>query len=195
MIDINVLKTKPYNEVAKELEDALKEFKEELSKINNVEALNKMEEELMEEQKKADAYIKSVSYELPSSAEYDGEKFSKNDIAKLIVEFLNRAEIDWSYTLGYFEVVKMWKNRDLKTIEYNAFDSTLRMLNQMKFKGYTDWRNILAVNEYMKGCHEPYSIDTSYLIFLSQKHQAIMDRSTLVEKREVVNEHHEVPVD
>lgn len=188
MIDIKELKTKTYKEVTEELEKTLNEFKDEVSKITDSEKLGKMEEELMDEQKAVDEYIKGVLYTLPSSVEWDGERFTKNDIAKLVVEFLNRAELDWQYTLGYYQIVKIWKNKDLKTITYNEFDSTLRMLNNLKFKGFTDWKNILAVNEYMKPCHEPYSIDTSYLIFLNQKHQAIMDRMTLIEKREPVNE-------
>ena len=188
MFDIKELKSKTYKEVAETLEKLLNEYKEEINKVTDIDTLNKMEEELMEEQKAADAYLKTVEYELPDAAEYDGERFTKNKIAKLVFEFLNRAEVDWQYTLGYFQVVQMWKSQDLKAIDYNAFDSTLRMLNQLKFKGYTDWRNILAVNEYMKGCHEPYSIDTSYMIFLNQKHQAIMDRATLVQKVESVNE-------
>lgn len=194
MIDIKELKKKTYKEVTQELEEALNEYKEEVGKVTDIEVLNKMEEDLMTEQKAADEYLKSVKYPLPEAAEYDGERFTKNKIAKLVVEFLNRAEVDWQYTLGYFQVVQMWKAQDLKTIDYNAFDSTLRMLNQLKFKGYTDWRNILAVNEYMKGCHEPYSIDTSYMIFLSQKHQEIMNRTTLIQKVEPVNEQHEVQV-
>lgn len=188
MIDIKELKKKTYKEVAEELENALNEFKESVSKVNDEDELNKLEEALMEEQKQYDEYIKTVEYTLPEAAEYDDERFTKNAIAKLVVDFLNRSEVDWQYTLGYFQVVKTWRTKDLKTIDYNTFDSTLRMLNNLKFKGYTDWRNILAVNEYMKGCHEPYSIDTSYMIFLTQKHQAIMDRTTLIEKREPVNE-------
>lgn len=188
MIDIKELKTKTYKEVTEELEKALNEFKDEVSKITDSTKLSKMEEELMSEQKAADEYIKNVKYLLPESVEYDGEKFTKNTIARLVIEFLNRSEVDWQYTLGLFELVKMWKNKDFKEIEYGAFDSTLRLLNQLKFKGYTDWRNILAVNEYMKGCHEPYSIDTSYLIFLNQKHQEIMNRGQLIQKVEPVNE-------
>lgn len=194
MIDYKELKKKTYKEVTELLDGALKEFKQEVSNVKDTDTLSKMEEDLMAEQKEYDEYIKSVKYALPAGVDYDGEHFSKNAIAKLVVDFLNRAEIDWQYTLGYFQVVQMWKSKDFKEIDYDAFDSTLRMLNQLKFKGYTDWRNILAVNEYMKGCHEPYSIDTSYMIFLSQKHQAIMDRTTLVEKREPVNEQHKVPV-
>ena len=188
MIDIKELKTKTYKEVTEELEKELNDFKNDLAKINDAETLNKLEDELMDAQKETDDYIKNVSYVLPNDVEFDGEKFTKNAIAKLVVEFLNRSEIDWQYTLGYFQVVKIWKTKDLTQVDYNTFDSTLRMLNNLKFKGFSDWRNILAVNEYMKGCHEPYSIDTSYLIFLHQKHQEIMNRRTLIEKRDPVNE-------
>ena len=188
MIDIYELKKKTYKEVAEELEKALNEFKETVNGVNDQAVLDKMEEELMEEQKVQDEYIKKVTYTLPDAAEYDGERFTKNATAKLIVEFLNRLEIDWQMTYGCFELVKMWKSKDFKEIEYGAFDSTLRLLNQLKFKGYDDWRNILAVNEYLKGCHEPYSIDTSYMIYLNQKHQAIMDRGQLIQKRVPVND-------
>lgn len=188
MIDIKELKEKTYEEVSKDLEQRLEEFKESVSKIKDQETLNTLEKELLEDQKAFDEYIKTVKYTLPEAAEYDGERFTKNAIAKIVAEFLNRSEVEWSYTLGLFQLVKLWKTKDLVEIEYSAFDSTLRLLNNLKFKGYTDWRNILAVNEYMKGCHEPYSIDTSYMIYLSQKHQEILNRMTLVEKREVVNE-------
>lgn len=188
MFEIEELKKKTYKEVAKILEDELKKFKEEIGEVNDVDKLNKYEEDLMEEQKKYDEYIKSVKYTLPDGVAYDDGNFSKNDVAKLIIEFLNRSEVDWQYTLGLFQCVKMWKNKELKTIKYGEFDSTLRLLNNLKFKGFNDWRNILIVNEYMKGCHEPYSIDTSFGIFLSEKHQAIMDRTTLIQKVETVNE-------
>lgn len=188
MIDIKELHTKAYSEVSKELQERLNSFKEELAGIQDVDALSKYEEDLMADQQEMDEYIKTVEYTLPDKVEWEGEKYTKNDIARLVVSFLNRSEIDWQFTLGYYQVVKTWKNQQLKTVDYNTFDSTLRMLNQIKFKGFDDWKNILAVNEYMKGCHEPYSIDTSYLIYLAQKHQAIMDRTTLVEKREPVNE-------
>lgn len=188
MIDINELKQMPYSEAAEKLEKALNEFKVEVGQVTDVAVLNEMEDKLMEEQQAADEYIKTVKYILPNDVEYDGERFTKNAIAKLVVEFLNRSEVDWQYTLGLFQLVQLWKSKDLVEIEYGAFDSTLRLLNQLKFKGYTEWRNILAINEYMKGCHEPYSIDTSYLIFLNQKHQEIMNRGQLIQKVEPVNE-------
>lgn len=188
MIDIQELKKKTYSEVAEELDKRLNEFKEEVSKVNDKEVLGKMEEDLMKDQEEFDKYIKEVKYTLPEAGLFDGERFTKNDIAKVIVEFLIRSEVDWQYTLGYYQVVKLWKTKDLVEIDYGAFDSTLRLLNNLKFKGFNDWKNILAVNEYMKGCHEPYSIDTSYMIFLNQKHQEIMNRSTLISKIESVNE-------
>ena len=188
MIDIQELKKKTYKEVAEELEKRLNEFKEEVSKVSDADTLNKMEDELMEDQKVFDEYLKEVKYVLPVGVDYDDQHFTKNDIAKLIAEFLNRSEVEWSYTLGLFQIMKLWRTKNLVDIDYGAFDSTLRLLNNLKFKGFSDWRNILTINEYMKGCHEPYSIDTSYMIFLNQKHQEIMNRSALISKVEPVNE-------
>ena len=45
----------------------------------------------------------------------------------------------------------------------------------VKFKGSSEWRDILAINEYMSKCHNLYSIDTAWLYFLSGKHNAILD--------------------
>ena len=188
MIDILELKTKTYEQVSNELEERLKNFRDVVSKVNDVDTLNKMEEDLMADQKEFDEYIKNVEYALPEAVTYDGERYTKNDVARLIVEFLNRSEVEWQYTLGLYECVKFWKNNAVTAVPYGTFDSTLRLLNNNRFKGYTDWKNILVVNEYMKGCHEPYSIDTSYIIFINQKHQEIMNRTTMISKVEPVNE-------
>ena len=188
MIDIQELKTKTYEEVSKELEERLNAFKDELSKVNDNDTLTKMEEELMAEQKEFDEYMKTVEYTLPEAVEFDNERFTKNDVAKFVIEFLNRSEVDWQFTLGLFDCVKFWKNTAVTAVTYGIFDTTLRLLNNLRFKGYTDWRNILVVNEYMKACHEPYSIDTAYIVFINQRHQEIMNRTTMITTIEPITE-------
>ena len=98
-----------------------------------------------------------------------------NAIAKLIIYFLDKIEVEWSYTLGMYQLTQLWRSKDLKTIKYKAYDSTLRCLDGVKFKGSSEWRDILAINEYMSKCHNLYSIDTAWLYFLSGKHNAILD--------------------
>ena len=84
---IETLKKKAYKEVAEELEKSLEEFKQKVSGISDVDELTKLEDDLMEDQKKFDEYIKAVKYTLPDSTEYDGERFTKNDIANSLLNF------------------------------------------------------------------------------------------------------------
>ena len=170
------LNGKTFEEVQSILEQESVLFQEELKGINDVEAVMKKETDLIDEMKEDDNYLNEVIYNLPDSSEFDLHKYTKNEIAAKIAYFLNKSEVEWQYTLGMYELVKLWKNRDLKTIKYKEYDSTLRCLNLVKFKGYQEWQDILAVNEYLSSCHEIYTIDTSYLYALSDKHNSIMNR-------------------
>lgn len=175
------LTEKPYKEIEEILQNELDAFKETVDKISDPEELLKLEEEIIEEFKEYDEYISNLEYELPNSCEYDNQKFTKNQIAIKIIYFLNKSEVEWSYTLGMYQLVQLWKQADLSKIAYKAYDSTLRCLNQVKFKGFEEWRDILAINEYMSACHENYSKDASWMHFLSSKHNIVMDRAKLTE--------------
>ena len=170
------LNGKTFAEVQELLEQESVLFQEELKGVNEVEEVMSKENDLIEEMKEYDKYLDTVSYNLEDSIEYDLHKYTKNEIAAKIVYFLNKTEVEWQYTLGMYELVKLWKNRDLKTIKYKEYDSTLRCLNLVKFKGYQEWQDILAINEYLSACHEAYTIDTAYLYAMSDKHNAIMNR-------------------
>ena len=145
--------------------------------------LDKFEEEIMKEHDEVDAYLRTVQYQLPDSAIFDGEKYSLNDITKLIVYFINKREVEWKYTLGLYQLVKFWKSQNPTIIDYGVYDSTLRILNQNTFKGYQEWKDILACNEYLKSAHESFSKDTSWLIFVSEKHNMITTTRDNIAKR------------
>lgn len=164
------------------LQESVDANKVEIDKLKDMQELKDLENELMKSFDENEAYVKELEYELPNGAEFEGEKLPKKDVAKLIVMFLNRGEYKWEYTQGAYELVKFWKSNDPKMIRYGVYDSTLRMLNQLSFKGYQDWRDILTINEYMKGCHEAYTRDTGYTIYLAEIHNAITERMQLVKK-------------
>jgi len=140
------------------------------------------EEEVLEKEKEIvklmeenDSYLRTVTYKIPEGATFDGQLFGKKVLCEYIVDFLNTQELEWSYSLGMFELVKLWKTKDLEEINYHAFDSTLRILGQCKYRGYDAWRKILAVNEFLKQCHDDYVRDTSYMLYLSQLHNKLID--------------------
>jgi hypothetical protein len=168
--------------VAKQFDQELQEFGIQVSEITELDQLDTLEEEIMKEQDEVNEYLRTVQYQLPDSAVFDGEKYSLNDIAKNIVYFINKREVEWKYTLGLYQLVKFWKSQNPTVIDYGVYDSTLRILNQNSFKGYQEWKDILACNEYLKSAHESYSKDTSWLIFVSEKHNMIMTRREDIDK-------------
>ena len=160
---------------AKELEA----FKEEVSKINDEETLNKMEQAIIEDYNALDAVIKDRTYAIPESVVFNGAKFSKAQVATFIRKFINKTEVDFRTTLGMFQLYKVWVNPPVE-LTYGAFDSTLRILGQCKFKGYDEWEAILVINEYFKNCNEAYVKDTAAYDFLASKHQEVMNRMDLI---------------
>ena len=77
--------------------------------------------------------------------------------------------------------IQLWKSPTFTEINFGALDSTLRLLDQCKFQGMSEWRDILIVNEYMKALHEQYAKDTTRHIAIAQKHDAIIKQRDLIE--------------
>lgn len=163
-------------EVAAQFDQELREFNDMVNTIDNVEQLKELEEQILKEQDEVNAYIKEVKYELQPSVVFDGETYKLADVAKNIIYFINKREVEWKYTLGLYQLVKFWKSSNPTTVDYGTYDSTLRILNQNSYKGYSEWKDILVCNEYFKSAHDSYSKDTSWLIFESEKHNIVMDR-------------------
>lgn len=185
------LNGKTYQEVEPMLENELKEFKDKINSIMTIEELVAEEKTLMEEAQKYDEYLSNVVYTLPDGVDFDGH-FSRNDIAKVIMASLDKMEVEWSQTLGLYELYELWKNKDMKTIPNKAYDSTLRILNQVRYKGQTERKGILATNKFLTACHNAYSLDTGWNVLISEKHNAIMQRGELLQKQNNMIDEHEV---
>lgn len=169
-------------EMAERLQKEVDAYKEKVSKINTQEELDELEKEIMQELDEYDTYIKDVKYDLPADCIFEGEKYTRSMIANYIVQFISKIEQTWQYVLGLYELCKFWKDITNKEISFGALDSTLRLLDQCKFQGMTEWRNILIVNEYMKALHEAYAKDTTRHIAIGHKHNAIISQRDLIIK-------------
>lgn len=186
------LNGKLYAEVESVLGEELNQYIEKVNEVMTVEELEAMEQELMKEAQEYDEYLDKVEYQLPENTTFEGENYSRNKVASYIIAALNKIEVEWSHTLGLFELYNLWKNKDFVKISQKAFDSTLRLLNQVKYKGYTEWKEILVVNSYLSQCHNEYSLDTAWNILISEKHNAIMDRVKLIQREQNVIDENEV---
>lgn len=171
-------------EIAKELEADIALYTEELSGMDR-EALKQAENDLMKVFDANDEYISGIEYELPDEIEYDGRKIKRAEITTKIVSFLNRIEVQFQATLGLYQCIRFWKTRGTGKVPYGAFDSTLRMLGTLKFKGEQDCFDILVTNNWFTAAHDQYSRDNIWTQYLHARHQAIMQTLEALDKAEV----------
>ena len=175
MINREDFNGKKYEEMMAVMEQELVLYHDTLNDLTTLEACKAEEGKLMNYMDEVDTRLNTVTYELPESIEFENKHYSRKDIISKIIYFLNKIEVKWEHTLGMYQLVALWKGDNFTEIPYRAYDSTLRCLNQVTFKGMQEWTDILAVNEYLSIAHNEYSLDTGMLIFYSECHNALMD--------------------
>ena len=173
------LRVETAQEMAERLQKEVDAYKEKVSKVETQEELDELEKEIMKEMDAYDKYIKGVRYALPESTTFEGKLYTRSAVADKITYFISKIEQSWQYVLGLYELCKYWKSNATE-IAFGPLDSTLRLLDQCKFQGMTEWRDILVVNEYMKALHEQYAKDTTQHIALAQRHDAIIRHRDLI---------------
>lgn len=166
-------------EMAERLQKEVDAYKEMVSTKETQEELDELEREIMKEMDAYDEYIKGVRYNLPENTTFEGKTYTRSAVADKITYFISKIEQTWQYVLGLYELCKYWKSNATE-IAFGPLDSTLRLLDQCKFQGMTEWRDILIVNEYMKALHEQYAKDTTQHIALAQRHNAIIQQRDLI---------------
>ena len=167
------LLTKEIPEIQDMLTDDVTEFSATLE-TKSIEELKQTEAELMEEMKNDDDHLEQVEYSLKESAEFDGTVVSSDKITEKIVAFLDRLEVEWRATLGIYQAIKFWKKEFEGKVSYAVFDTTIRLLGTLKFKGEFDCKNVLLINNWFSTAHKDYAIDNTWRNYLAAKHQAIM---------------------
>lgn len=191
MIKLEELKGKTNEEVGELLQKSSEEYVKivenlEMSELNDQEAI------LVSALEEYDNYLNNTTYLLPKRIQFENESYTKEDVAGFIVEFINKQEVEWSYSLGLFQMIQYWnkvcREKTDSYIEYKVYDSVLRLLGGMKFKGYQEWKNILVVNEFMTEIQHQYITDTSYLIYLSKLHNTVLDRMQKLNNPEPIME-------
>jgi hypothetical protein len=176
MINREDFNGKKYEEMMEAMQQELVLYHDVLNGLETLEACAAEEGKLMKYMDDVDKRLNEVVYALPESVTFTGKKYSRKDIISKVVYFLNKIEVKWEHTLGMYQLVDLWKGDNFTEIPYKAYDSTLRCLNQVTFKGMQEWTDILAVNEYLSVAHNEYSLDTGMLVFYSECHNALMDR-------------------
>lgn len=167
---------KKYDEMMVAMQNDLIEYEQMTVRLETLDQCLDEEQILMASLDEVQTRLDTVEYDLPDSTMYDDKKYSKKDVVSKIVYFLNKLEVKWEQTLGLHQLVKLWKGDNFSKIQYRVYDSTLRCLNQVTFKGDSEWTDILVVNEYLSQCHNEYSLDTGMLVYLSECHNKLLNR-------------------
>jgi hypothetical protein len=176
MINREDFNGKKYEEMVPVMQEKLNEYKTMVDAFETINQCTAEEQVLMASMDEVDNRLNTVTYTLPDSIDFGGKHYSRKDIIASVVYFLNKIEVKWEHTLGMYQLVALWKGDNFTEIPYRAYDSTLRCLNQVTFKGMQEWTDILAVNEYLSVAHNEYSLDTGILIFYSECHNILMNR-------------------
>lgn len=178
------LKDLALTEIQSAMEADLVQFGE-VVENTEFEKLPDLESDLMKEFKEYDEYIKNQSYPAQDSVEYDGTVYKAGQIREKIISFLNRLEVEFRATLGILQAIRFWKEMNGDSIPYPVYDSTVRLLGTLKFKGEQDCLDVLLINNYFAPTHSEYAKDTTWVQFLTAKHQLILDS---MEKRNPAKE-------
>ena len=167
---------KSYEEMAAALQAELIDYTSQVAGFNTLEDCETEEQVLMKAMDELQAHLDEVTYDLPADVVFEEKKYSKKEIVGKLIYFLNKLEVEYAQTLGLHQLVKMWKSEEFTKIPYRVYDSTLRCLNVPRFKGDSEWTDILATNEYLSSCHNLYSLDTGMLVYLSECHNILLNR-------------------
>lgn len=153
------------------------------------ENFNGNEQALLEEEKiwiskieEFEGFINDVKYKLPDSVIFDGIEFPKAEVAKRIRAILDNTEIQFSFTLGYYEVYKFWKSPN-KNIKHKVLEATLNSLGGVdKYKGFKEWENILVVDSYFKPFYDTdYQNNNLDRMMFTALHNAVLDELKLLQ--------------
>lgn len=180
MTDKTSLEQMSVAEVSKMYDEQLAQFKEEVEKIESEQELNELEAKAIKDIEDWDAVLKDKTYSLPAKITWNNKDITRAQIGTRIRQLLDKFEVEFSYTLGYYQIASWW-TKPQPTISYHMLDSTLRVLgNGIKFKGIAEWENILIINEYFKGSNDDYTKDLIQTYNYASKHNAIIDRLTII---------------
>lgn len=174
---------KTVQEIETLLQTKIEEFSKEINEITDVEELKKIELDIDGQQAEYDLYIRKAEYTLSTDpVEFEGKKYTPAEVAKKIIYYLNQNEQTFEYCLGLHGLVSFWKGKNVEKINYGVYDSTLRLLGQVKYKGDTEWVDILVINNYLSSAHEGYIKDRAGLLYLAEKRSRVDSRIQLCAK-------------
>ena len=168
-------KEETYQDVLERYSKEVEEYTTSIEKMS-VEELKAQEAELIPVMDAWDKELKSKEYSLSDVITWQGHTYTRAQIGNKIIAILRKFECEYKYTLGMWQMADWWSNTK-SSIDFSTLDSTLRVLGNpaIKYKGPSEWENILIINAYFETCNDAYQKDTLKTYMLADKHNAILD--------------------
>lgn len=156
------------------------EFKESLKSFSKEELEAKLKE-IGEESKELDDTVSKKEFKLPEkhTAAFEAIRY-----------FLDKQKVKWNYALGLITIYEFFMKKQ-QTISYAMLDTVLRMLGQLEFEGYEEWKKVVLINDYFKPIAEEYRDITDTILDTAERY-AMVDQSLSLFDKQPSNEPHEV---
>ena len=165
-------------ETARNCEKQVEAYKKYVDDLT-VEELEREEQEIIKVINSYEEVLKEKEYPLGKKCVFEGTTYLAKVVHRYICDILNRREVEYSYTLGMYQLYRYWENPGT-SVKYPILDNTLRTLqSQDKFKGVNEWEKILVINEYFKQNNKDMTMDYLQDIFYAHLHSAIIDKLQL----------------
>lgn len=182
MIEINYeeLKQLKKEELTDKLQEKIEGYKKWVAEnISTYEQAQEEEKKIIEKIDEFQDYLKNVIYTFKGGVTVNGKPIKDAVVFKYIQEFIDKMEVEFQYTKGLAEMYRFWGSQP-KEVDYQVLESTLRTLQTCKFKGYDQWVKVLAINDFFAGVRGDSIKDTAFQVYWASIHNAIIDRSELL---------------
>jgi hypothetical protein len=128
--------------------------------------------EIIEESKVLDKEVSELTYDLDTA--------KQKDAFEAIQYFINKQKVRWDYTLGLIELYEYFDKAQTE-MTFAMLDTVLRMLGQLEFDGYVEWKKVAAVNTYFTPIAAEYRKTTEKIYDIAERFQAIDGQLKLYE--------------
>lgn len=142
---------------------ARSEFKESLQSKTK-EELETLLNELLEESKNLNKEVSETTYDLPVA--------KQKAVFDNINYFIDKQSVKWNYALGIITIYEFFDKKQTQ-ITYALLDTTLRMLGSLEFKGYAEWKKVVAINDYFSGIAESYREITDRILDSAERYSMV----------------------
>ena len=149
-----------------------KAFVESNYTLEDVVGLKELEKQLMEEFDANDKLINHEFYTL------EGSSKEVKKLGSVVVKFLEKIDAEFRAAQVVLECINFWSEvpqvDGAYKVPHSIFDTTLRLLNSIKYKGKEELDGIVKVNQWFMPSHNAYNKNLIYTHVLSAKHQEIL---------------------